>query len=117
MSGATWHDTVPPPSPEPPPVNGGSQRWPTTINGDGQPSDHQSTVVDRQSTGRSWSGLGPGQVGSWAGSGRVLGRVWIGSGLGPPRGMPRGATCQPAWQLTWCGGDYNPPAFRTPDLL
>ncbi|GJX43843.1 hypothetical protein Tco_0260519 [Tanacetum coccineum] len=50
-------------------------------------------------------GSGPGQFGSWAGSGRVLGRVWIGSGLGPPRGMPRGATCQLTWQLTWREGD------------
>ncbi|GJY67739.1 hypothetical protein Tco_0470721 [Tanacetum coccineum] len=37
-------------------------------------------------------GSGPGQFGSCAGSGRVLGRVWIGLGLGPPHGMPRGAT-------------------------
>ncbi|GKG12692.1 hypothetical protein Tco_0346929, partial [Tanacetum coccineum] len=43
-------------------VNGGSQRWPpldqhrTTAR---PPVNHRSTVVDRQSTGGSWSGLGP----------------------------------------------------------
>ncbi|GKE76395.1 reverse transcriptase domain-containing protein, partial [Tanacetum coccineum] len=55
-------------------------------------------VVDRQSTGGSWSGLD-----------RVLGRVR--SGLGP--GLDRvgsgsatwHATCQLTWQLTWRGGD------------
>ncbi|GJS21043.1 hypothetical protein Tco_0449675 [Tanacetum coccineum] len=71
-------------------VNDGSQRWPTA-------ADHRWT------TGQRWltASQQPGLAGNGPGQDRVLGRVWIGSGLGPPRGMPRGATCQ----LTWRGGD------------
>ncbi|GKB61801.1 hypothetical protein Tco_0917987 [Tanacetum coccineum] len=60
------------------------QRWRTT----GQPPlDHQSTttgppVNHRRTTGQRWW-----PTGSWAGSGRVLGRVWIGSGSGRPLGV------------------------------
>ncbi|GKF68475.1 hypothetical protein Tco_0198154, partial [Tanacetum coccineum] len=79
-----------------------------TINGDGPPSDHRRTTGQRRLTAS--QPVSHGWV--WAGSVQV----WIWSGLGPPCGMPRGATCQPAWQLTWRGGDYNPPAFRTQDL-
>ncbi|GKF46482.1 hypothetical protein Tco_0136284, partial [Tanacetum coccineum] len=62
-------------------VNGGGQWWrsmvATTVNGGGHrrttgqpPSDHRSTVVDRQST---------------AGSGRVMGWVWSGREPGQDR--------------------------------
>ncbi|GKC26729.1 hypothetical protein Tco_1034023 [Tanacetum coccineum] len=105
-------------------VNDGGQRWQrrstVAVNGgeppmtDGQPPpdhrsttagppvNHRSTVVDRQSTARSGSSNGPGRVGSWARSSldRVMG--WVGSS----RGRLRGTT----WQLTWRGGDNNPPA-------
>ncbi|GKB94622.1 hypothetical protein Tco_0980759 [Tanacetum coccineum] len=84
------------------PAPSSDHRSTTAINGGSDVGQRRSTVVDHRST----AGHGPGQVGSWAGSGRVLGRVWIGWGLG----LPRGATCQPAWQLTWRGGDYNHPA-------
>ncbi|GKG26591.1 hypothetical protein Tco_0402294 [Tanacetum coccineum] len=93
------------PSPDPPPdhqstvVNGGSQRWPTTVNGVGPPSEH------RRTTGQRWW-----LTGSWAGSGRVLGQVMGQVESGHPCVMPRGTTCQLTWQLTWRGGDYNPPA-------
>ncbi|GKB49531.1 hypothetical protein Tco_0900284 [Tanacetum coccineum] len=48
-------------------VNGGGERWSPTVNGGGQwwqtTVDHRrSTVVDRQSTGGSWTGSG--RVGS-----------------------------------------------------
>ncbi|GJU94469.1 retrovirus-related pol polyprotein from transposon TNT 1-94 [Tanacetum coccineum] len=81
-----------------PSVNDG-QRWRTTVNGGQRQSaellvNHRSTIVDRQST-----------TGQQPGLDRVLGWVWIGSGLGPPHGMPRGTTCQLTWQLTWRGGD------------
>ncbi|GJS32252.1 hypothetical protein Tco_0963316 [Tanacetum coccineum] len=89
VSPREWCHVACQPSPEPPTdhqstvVNNGSQRWPTTVNTVGPQPDHRSTVVDRQSTSGSWSGmdrvlgrvrsgLRPGQAGSWAGSG--LGR-------------------------------------------
>ncbi|GJS04046.1 hypothetical protein Tco_0320554 [Tanacetum coccineum] len=71
VSPPEWCHVACQPSSEPPPVNGGSQQWPTPVNtagppvdGGGPPSDHRSTVVDRQSTAGSWSGLD-----------RVLGQV------------------------------------------
>ncbi|GKF87676.1 hypothetical protein Tco_0258553, partial [Tanacetum coccineum] len=78
------------------PDNGGQRRQSTVAN-DGQrrrttvgpPQDHRSMVVDRQSTA--------GSGGSWAGSGSGPGPGRVGSGSG----LPRGATCQPAWH----GGD------------
>ncbi|GJT35209.1 zf-CCHC domain-containing protein [Tanacetum coccineum] len=81
------------------------QRRRTTV---GPPVNHRSTVVDRQSTAR--SGRVVGQSGSGLGPG--LDQVWIGSGLGPPRGMPRGTTCQ----LTWRGG-YKPSCVSNPRPL
>ncbi|GJV81204.1 hypothetical protein Tco_1517074 [Tanacetum coccineum] len=76
-------------------VNGGSQRWPTTVNGGGPPSDHRSTTSQRWLT----ASQQPSLAGNGPGHDRVLGRVWIRSGLGPPRG----ATCQ----LTWRIGDIT----------
>ncbi|GJU12502.1 hypothetical protein Tco_1134898 [Tanacetum coccineum] len=56
-----------------PPVNERrttSQRWSTTVNGGGPPVNHRRTTGQRWSTAGGQLGHGPGQVGSWAGSGR-----------------------------------------------
>nr|GFA52137.1 hypothetical protein [Tanacetum cinerariifolium] len=56
-----------------------SRRWWTTI-------DCRWTTVDHhQTTGQRW--LVNSQRWTWAESGSGLGRVWIGSGPGPPRGI------------------------------
>ncbi|GJX81150.1 hypothetical protein Tco_0329299 [Tanacetum coccineum] len=92
-------------------VNGGSQRWPTTVNSGGPPSDHrrttgqrrrttarppvnhQSTVVDRQSTTGSGRVVGRSGYRSWAGLVQV--------GLLVP---PLVTTCSADVQLTWLEG-------------
>ncbi|GKF67610.1 hypothetical protein Tco_0197289 [Tanacetum coccineum] len=73
------------------------QRWRSTkFNGGGPslttagpPPDHRSTVVDGKSIGgpgrvlgRVWTGIGPGMVGSWAGSGSGIGPGLVGSWAG-----------------------------------
>nr|GEW00314.1 hypothetical protein [Tanacetum cinerariifolium] len=72
-TGQRWRITV---------VIGGQRWWSTTIVGDEPPltaaGPPLTTTGQRWLVGRSTSGFGPG-----------LGRVWIGSGSGPPRGMPR----------------------------
>ncbi|GKB38421.1 hypothetical protein Tco_0883363 [Tanacetum coccineum] len=72
LSGATWHDIVPPPSPEPPPnhrstvvneVNSGGQWWPTAVNcdaNDGHGGAPPSTTAEppvnhcRTAAGQRW---------------------------------------------------------------
>ncbi|GJW91099.1 hypothetical protein Tco_0168652 [Tanacetum coccineum] len=95
-------------------VNGGSQQWSTTVNAAGPPvnggGQRRLTVVDHRSTTAgppagttvnvlppiqerviqlgAGSGLGPGKIGSWAGSDRVgsgSSRVQVEFGSGPPR--------------------------------
>nr|GEU35512.1 hypothetical protein [Tanacetum cinerariifolium] len=62
-------------------VNDG-RRWRTTVDCRWTTVDHHWTTSQRWLVGRSEPGPG---------------RIWIGSGSCPPRGMPR----VPTWQLTW----------------
>ncbi|GKF99110.1 hypothetical protein Tco_0297893, partial [Tanacetum coccineum] len=73
-------------------VNGGSQRWPTTVNSGGPPStttapspDHRSTAIDRQPT-----------VGSNGGHRCHVAAKWY-----------HVATHGTTWLLTWRGGDIT----------
>ncbi|GJT53936.1 reverse transcriptase domain-containing protein [Tanacetum coccineum] len=86
LSGATWRKHCSPTVGQPPPdhrltvVNGGSQRWSTAVitagppvNGGGQrrskAADHRRPPPDHRRTTGQPTGHGPGQIGSWAGSG------------------------------------------------
>nr|GFB20026.1 hypothetical protein [Tanacetum cinerariifolium] len=63
----------------------GGRRWRTTFDCRWTTVDHHRTTGQRWLVG--WSTLGTGPV--WIGSISGLGQVQVGSGSGPPRGMPR----------------------------
>ncbi|GKB66740.1 hypothetical protein Tco_0928152 [Tanacetum coccineum] len=97
-------------------VNGGSEgqrRRSTMVNGSGPPlttvrppPDHRRTTARPPPDPRQTAGQPP----LIASQRRVNSRVWIGSGLGPPRGT----MCQLTWQLTWHGGDKPSCVSRPP---
>nr|GEV14414.1 hypothetical protein [Tanacetum cinerariifolium] len=73
------------------------RRWRTTV-------DCRWTTVDHHRTTGQWWLVGS-QCWTWAGFGSSLARVWIGSGPGLPRGMPRVShvcTRVPTWHPRGC---------------
>ncbi|GJW07374.1 hypothetical protein Tco_1569797 [Tanacetum coccineum] len=75
----------------------------------GQPPVNDGDPQSSAGSGGVWAGSGSSLWSAVSGKGLDSGSWASRSGWGPTRAC-HVCSCQLMWQLTWRGGDYNPPA-------